>query len=78
MKYGTCSADPEKWDAADVRRCARWVARKFAVRAPRRHLLPDTGKALLALTVDNWTQVGECHSYERTFQSVNIDCGNRI
>ncbi|XP_026314113.1 DNA-binding protein D-ETS-6-like [Hyposmocoma kahamanoa] len=53
----TVPADPEKWDAADVRRCARWVARKFAVRAPRRHLLPDTGKALLALTVDNWTQV---------------------
>lgn len=53
-----CSADPEKWEAADVRRCARWVARKFAVCAPRRHLLPDTGKALLALTEDNWTQVG--------------------
>ncbi|CAB3224055.1 unnamed protein product [Arctia plantaginis] len=50
-------ADPEKWERPDVARCIRWVAKTFSLRAPRKHLLPDTGKALLALTQDNWTQI---------------------
>lgn len=49
--------DPEKWERGDVLRCVRWVARTFGVCAPRRHLLPDTGRALLQLTQDNWLQV---------------------
>ncbi|KAF9805727.1 hypothetical protein SFRURICE_009359 [Spodoptera frugiperda] len=48
---------PEKWERPDVLRCVRWVARTFGVCAPRKHLLPDTGRALLALTEDNWVQV---------------------
>lgn len=50
-------ADPEKWDGRDVARCVRWVARTFDVRAPRRHLLPSSGFALLQLSQDNWLQV---------------------
>ncbi|XP_028037133.1 DNA-binding protein D-ETS-6-like [Bombyx mandarina] len=53
----TVPADPEKWDRSDVMRCVRWVARTFRVAAPRRHLLPDTGKDLLALTAQQWTEV---------------------
>lgn len=53
----TVPADPEKWERPDVLRCVRWVARTFGVCAPRKHLLPDTGRALLALTEDNWVQV---------------------
>ncbi|KAL0830968.1 hypothetical protein ABMA28_001856 [Loxostege sticticalis] len=51
--------DPEKWEQKDVRRWMRWAARTFRVRAPRKHLLPSTGAALLALTLDNWVQVCE-------------------
>lgn len=40
-----------------MRRWMRWAARTFRVRAPRKHLLPSTGAALLALTLDNWVQV---------------------
>ncbi|KOB70484.1 DNA-binding protein D-ETS-6, partial [Operophtera brumata] len=53
----TVPADPEKWERRDVVRCVRWVARTFSVRAPRRHLLPASGRALLQLTLDNWLQV---------------------
>lgn len=53
----TLLSDPEKWDRSDVMRCVRWVARTFRVAAPRRHLLPDTGKDLLALTAQQWTEV---------------------
>ncbi|XP_026733373.1 DNA-binding protein D-ETS-6-like [Trichoplusia ni] len=50
-------ADPEKWSRDDVFRCVRWVSRTFGVCAPRKHLLPDSGRGLLALTEDNWLQV---------------------
>ncbi|XP_047530145.1 DNA-binding protein D-ETS-6-like [Vanessa atalanta] len=53
----TVPADPEQWKQVDVVRCVRWVSRTFSVPAPRRHLLPPTGPALLALTEDNWLQV---------------------
>ncbi|XP_045495274.1 DNA-binding protein D-ETS-6-like [Colias croceus] len=55
----TVPADPETWDRRDVLRCVRWVARTFSVRAPRKHLLPDTGAGLLQLTEENWLQVCE-------------------
>ncbi|CAH2107911.1 unnamed protein product [Euphydryas editha] len=53
----TNSDDPEQWQQGDVVRCVRWVSRTFSVPAPRRHLLPPCGPALLALTEDNWLQV---------------------
>jgi hypothetical protein len=40
-----------------VRRWLRWAARAFRVRAPRAHLLPAAGQALLELTMHNWMQV---------------------
>ncbi|XP_041987485.1 DNA-binding protein D-ETS-6-like [Aricia agestis] len=58
----TVPADPEKWSGGDVARCVRWVSRTFSVPAPRRHLLPDTGAALLQLTEDHWQQVCDGNS----------------
>ncbi|CAK1549294.1 unnamed protein product [Leptosia nina] len=55
----TVPADPETWTRRDVLRCVRWVARTFSLRAPRKHLLPASGPALLCLTEDNWLQVCE-------------------
>ncbi|XP_063618564.1 DNA-binding protein D-ETS-6-like [Cydia splendana] len=49
--------DPEKWDGRDVRRWVRWASRAFSVSAPRAHLLPDSGAALLELTDQQWLQV---------------------
>ncbi|KAJ0175389.1 hypothetical protein K1T71_008548 [Dendrolimus kikuchii] len=60
----TVPSDPEKWARGDVLRCVRWVARTFKVQAPRRHLLPDSGRALLALTEENWIQV--CNGSEQS------------
>nr|XP_034827355.1 transcriptional regulator ERG homolog [Maniola hyperantus] len=57
----TVPADPEQWQRADVLRCVRWVSRTFSVPAPRRHLLPDCGRALLHLTEANWLQVCDGH-----------------
>ncbi|XP_045768889.1 protein FEV-like isoform X2 [Maniola jurtina] len=57
----TVPADPEQWERADVLRCVRWVARTFSVPAPRRHLLPDAGRALVHLTEANWLQVCDGH-----------------
>ncbi|CAH0714090.1 unnamed protein product, partial [Brenthis ino] len=57
-------ADPEQWEQKDVVRCVRWVSRTFSVAAPRRHLLPASGRGLLALTEENWLQVcgNDAHS----------------
>ncbi|CAF4905191.1 unnamed protein product [Pieris macdunnoughi] len=53
----TVPADPETWVRRDVVRCVRWAARTFRVHAPRRHLLPTSGAALLQLTEEHWLQV---------------------
>ncbi|XP_063366053.1 DNA-binding protein D-ETS-6-like [Cydia amplana] len=50
-------SDPVKWDRRDVRRWVRWASRAFSVSAPRTHLLPDSGAALLELTDQQWLQV---------------------
>ncbi|XP_048007129.1 DNA-binding protein D-ETS-6-like [Leguminivora glycinivorella] len=50
-------SDPVKWDGRDVRRWVRWASRAFSVSAPRAHLLPDSGAALLELTDQQWLQV---------------------
>ncbi|CAH4037606.1 unnamed protein product [Pieris brassicae] len=55
----TVPADPETWVRRDVVRCVRWAARTFRVHAPRRHLLPSSGAALLQLTEEHWLQVCE-------------------
>ncbi|XP_022130038.1 DNA-binding protein D-ETS-6-like [Pieris rapae] len=55
----TVPADPETWVRRDVVRCVRWAARTFRVHAPRRHLLPTSGAALLQLTEEHWLQVCE-------------------
>ncbi|KAJ2942533.1 hypothetical protein O0L34_g2000 [Tuta absoluta] len=55
----TVPSDPQKWSSGDVRRVVRYVSRTFTVRAPRGHLLPDSGAALLAVTEDQWRQVCE-------------------
>ncbi|XP_049868118.1 DNA-binding protein D-ETS-6-like [Pectinophora gossypiella] len=52
-------SDPRQWSCGDVRRVVRWVSRTFRVRAPRRHLLPGAGAALLQLTEDHWLEVCE-------------------
>lgn len=39
-----------------MQRWVSWAARAFRLRAPRRHLLPDSGAALLALGDAQWLQ----------------------
>ncbi|XP_013175066.1 PREDICTED: DNA-binding protein D-ETS-6-like [Papilio xuthus] len=66
----TVPADPSTWQRRDVVRCVRWAARTFKVRAPRRRLLPRTGRQLLALDDAAWLQVCEgCSASARIFSA---------